>query len=224
MIEREALQVALDMFRSPAQVRNVQRLPLPKNVLQVIRIAAGDAFDQKTLDLTFGWTENEVRDAAVFFLQHILFEKGSHSHRVLGLTEQSDLTALKEHKRALLKWLHPDRNSNRWESVLLQRVLKATDAVNLAMNGAPAPSQKTVVQPLHSLPHQKRRRKAHIYVETKRIRKFSHWREHLISFARRMSLFVAALTIAFLGVRAVVKSEASGQIEKTMQNMLVWLG
>jgi hypothetical protein len=32
---------------------------------------------------------------------------------------------MREHMRWLLKWLHPDKNQNEWESVFTERVLKA---------------------------------------------------------------------------------------------------
>jgi hypothetical protein len=226
MVEREALQVALDMFRSPALARKVQRQPLPKNVLQVIRIAAGEAIDEKATEQIFGWTEAEVRSAAILFLQQILFDKSSSSYRVLGLTPDAELNALKDHKRALLKWLHPDRNSNRWESVLLQRVVKAADSI-LESRGETGNVLGGIESnaPVHVVtqPPTRRRRKPNKNFETTRVRKFLYWKEHLRSFAKRMGFFAAALLIAFLGLRVLAKSETTAQIGGIARNMLVWL-
>jgi hypothetical protein len=226
MSEREALQIALDIFRSPALVRVVQRQPLPKNVLQTIRIAGGDALDDKAKEITFGWTEEEVRAAATFFLQQILFEKSSDAYRVLGLKSGAELTAVKDHKRALLKWLHPDRNANRWESVLLQRVVKASDSI-LGSNGfavAETVEHEKIKSIGSAVRHQThRRRKLDSHLEATRVKKFVSWKKHLFSFIKRMSVIAITAFLAFWSVRVLASSGATAQIEIVARSMLSWI-
>jgi hypothetical protein len=224
MAEREALQVALDLFRSPAQVRTAQRQPLPKNVLHVIRIAAGETLDDKTGEFYFGWTETDIRAAAVFFLQQILFEKNSHAFRLLGLPPNASLTDVKDHKRALLKWLHPDRNANKWESVLLQRVVKASESVVATIGDVPSNNDPVVCRVVsHPMRSERKRHQSIRGLETKRVRKPLNWRTRLLSFAKRLSLIAAATAIAFLGVRAITKPESSDHIFIMARNMFAWI-
>ena len=225
MTEREALQIALELFRSPLQVRSVQRLPLPKGVLQVIRIAAGDELDECVIKATFGWKEPDVRAAAVFFLQQILFEKGSNPFRLLGLSHDANLEDLKNHKRALLKWLHPDRNVNKWESVLLQRVIGASNIVTKTFEGkarglatelASAATPPDLLQP-------KQRRNARRGMETKKYRKSIALRGHLFSFLKRSGILVVAVAVGLLGLQAFAKPDAPQQIIFFARSMFSWI-
>jgi hypothetical protein len=226
MVEREALQVALDMFRSPTLVRPAQRLPLPKNVLQVIRIAAGETLDDKAIESSFGWSETELRAAAVFYLQQILFDKNSDAYRLLGISSEASLADLKDHKRALLKWLHPDRNANKWESILLQRVISAADSILPRYDDAkpyqtsPALSTPSNIRLRHKSRHQHSLNRG---IEVKRVRKPIHWLQRLRSFVKRMSLIASALTLIFLGARAISKSEDSTEIVSMARNMFAWI-
>jgi hypothetical protein len=223
MVEREALQVALELFRSPTLARSAKRMPLPKNVLDVIRIAAGDAFEPKIIEATFGWPEADVRAAAVFYLQQVLFDKNSDDYRLLGLSQGSVEVDVKDHKRALLKWLHPDRNANKWESVLLQRVVKASENIlanQFSSNRMQIGPTGMPMRSPNSRHGSQRRPKALQSIESKRIRKPLYWREHLLSFARRMGLLTAVLLFIFLGFKTFAVPENSANILGLARNML----
>jgi len=120
-----ALDIALQLYRQPALARKVRRNGLPPRVLSVIKIAAGSEEELATpVDHTPGETR-EIREAAIFFLQNCLFQAGGDSHRVLGVEHGAPVEEIRQHKRWLLKWLHPDLNRNTWEAAYLQRVLAA---------------------------------------------------------------------------------------------------
>ena len=226
MIERDALQIALELFRSPLQVRSVQRLPLPKGVLQVIRIAAGDELDESVIEATFGWKEPDVRAAAVFFLQQILFEKGSNPFRLLGLSHDANLEDLKNHRRALLKWLHPDRNVNKWESVLLQRVIGASNIVTKTFEGKARRFGRTELASAATPPdllQPKQRRNARRGMETKKYRKSIELRGHLFSFLKRTGTLVVAVAVGLLGLQALAKPNAPQQIIGFARSMFAWV-
>jgi hypothetical protein len=129
MERRLALDVALDMMQRPLLAKHAQRTPLPEDVLQLIRIAAGSEEDVAWASRTRARANDEIREAAVTFLQQVLFCPGADNFRLLGLGPSATAEELHEHRRWLLKWLHPDRNRNKWESQLFQRVSHAAKAV-----------------------------------------------------------------------------------------------
>jgi len=136
MERRAALDVALDMVQRPLLARHVQDQPLPDDVLQLVRIAADSEEDLSWASRTRARTLAEIREAAVMFLQQVLFHPRADNFRVLGLRPNATLEELHEHRRWLLKWLHPDRNHDKWESQLFKRVVDASSQVQRQLSGA----------------------------------------------------------------------------------------
>ena len=125
----DALDIALQLYRQPALTHKVRRDGLPPRVLSVIKIAAGS---EEEIETPFEHTPEElqeIREAAIFFLQNCLFQSGGDSYRVLGVRPGAAIDEILAHKRWLLKWLHPDLNRNKWEAAYLQRVLTAWEKV-----------------------------------------------------------------------------------------------
>ena len=120
-----ALDIALKLYRQPALARKVRRNGLPPRMLSVIKIAAGSE-EELVMHVDHTPEESrEIREAAIFFLHNSLFQFGSDNYRVLGVEQGATVEQMREHKRWLLKWLHPDLNRNKWESNYLHRVLAA---------------------------------------------------------------------------------------------------
>ena len=120
-----ALDIALKLYRQPALARKVRRNGLPPRMLSVIKIAAGSEEELVTQADHTPEESREIREAAIFFLQNCLFQSGRDNYRVLGVEKSATVEQMREHKRWLLKWLHPDLNRNKWESNYLHRVLAA---------------------------------------------------------------------------------------------------
>jgi hypothetical protein len=134
MQTRNALDIALQLYRQPALAHKVRRDGLPSRVLSVIKIAAGS---EEEIETPFEHTPEElqeIREAAIFFLQNCLFQSGDNSYRVLGVRPDAAISEMLVHKRWLLKWLHPDVNRNKWEAVYLQRVLTAWEEVTRSVS------------------------------------------------------------------------------------------
>jgi len=123
MARRAALHVALDLAAWPPLAYTVRGQPLPADVLELIRIAAADPEACRRVEDLTGRGSDEVRDAAVAFLQQALFAADSDHYRVLGTERTAPQAILREHFRWLMKWLHPDRTQGEWGSVFAERVL-----------------------------------------------------------------------------------------------------
>jgi hypothetical protein len=129
MQTRNALDIALQLYRQPALAHKVRRDGLPPRVLSVIKIAAGSEEEIETPSEHTPEELQEMREATIFFLQNCLFQSGGDSHRVLGVRPDAAIGEILAHKRWLLKWLHPDVNRNKWEAAYLQRVLTAWEEI-----------------------------------------------------------------------------------------------
>ena len=186
MQTRNALDIALQLYRQPALARKVRRDGLPPRLLSVIKIAAGSE-DEIVQPAEHTPEEiREMREAAIFFLQNCLFQSGGDSYRVLGVERDASSEQMLAHKRWLLKWLHPDRNKNTWEAAYLQRVLMAWNAVT---GSAPAPAQPRE-------PKKRRRDKAPRYHR----HKFSSYGAEPFRLGRvlRQGAFILGLSLAML--------------------------
>ncbi|MFO0991288.1 MAG: J domain-containing protein [Hyphomicrobiales bacterium] len=154
MVRRAALDVALDMVQRPLLARQAQTQPLPDDVLQLIRIAADSHEDIDWASRTRARSSREIREAAVMFLQQVLFHPGADSFRLMGLAPTATLADLQEHRKWLLKWLHPDRNPDKWESLLCRRVLDAAGQAQKRLK-----EQTSVPRPIQSTSSSRHRRR-----------------------------------------------------------------
>ena len=149
MERRAALDVALDMVQRPLLARQAQAQPLPDDVLLLIRIAAHSEEDITWASRTRARAPREIREAAVMFLQQVLFHPHADSFRLMGLSPTATAESLHEHRKWLLKWLHPDRNPDKWESQLFKRVLDAAGEAQkkLQAQSSAAASERLAIRP-----------------------------------------------------------------------------
>lgn len=108
MGEATALKLAIDLLHVPSRVRPMRSAALPRDVLVLLEIAAGDADATRRASDASGRTQKVVRDAAAFFIEQILLAPGADSYRVLGGNAQSSSSDLRRNMALLLRWLHPD--------------------------------------------------------------------------------------------------------------------
>lgn len=121
----QALELALALLRAPALAVQVRERPLPPDVLTLIRIAAGDDATLAEAAAASGETPQRLVEAAVLFLQQALFAAGADSYRLLGVPATASQERLKLHHRWLVRWLHPDRQTDDWQAAYMNRVNRA---------------------------------------------------------------------------------------------------
>jgi hypothetical protein len=201
MSNAEAIELALKVYQRPARARSLRRQDFPAGILSLIKIAASTEDEVEPLIGDRAAPDLPVRDAAVFYLQQILMHAGNDDYRQLGLKRGASLQDLKDHKRLLLKWLHPDRNRNAWENVLFQRVAAAAKRLEAAMQqGAAMPVQFT--RPKSS---RRRRRPSGWRISQKRVKQPVDWRPRL----RKVMLAIAAF-VAVVGTAEAILLFSSG--------------
>lgn len=161
-----ALFHALELAMAPRLAGRLRRRPLPDEVLEVIRIAAGcDA----TLEQAATLVHREpkfVKAAAQFYVLQIVLHPGADCNRILGVQEGAPRDVMRLHLRWLLLWLHPDRSDSEWRSGYARMVLAAWREVGARVAVQSCSSRNDVQAPMlasarRSLrtrtPHQRRR-------------------------------------------------------------------
>jgi hypothetical protein len=125
MAEPHVVDLALDLARMPALGRSPGAPAIPANVIELMRIAAGSPEACEAAVAKTGEPTSVVIEAARFYLQQVLFRPDADCYRILGIEPTASRATARNHMRWLLEWLHPDRNSNSWDAVYAERVLKA---------------------------------------------------------------------------------------------------
>jgi hypothetical protein len=128
-----ALDLALDLIRTPAFVSAMARSPLPSDVLDVIRVAAGSPEACRAAALATGQPESTLVEAARFYVQQILLRPDADCYRVLGLRPEDSRESARVHMRWLMEWLHPDHNQS-WDAVYAKRIIKAWREVSTKLD------------------------------------------------------------------------------------------
>jgi hypothetical protein len=137
MTQPHVIELALDLARMPALARRSTVPPLPPNIVELMRIAAGSPEACRAAVAQTGEPRHVVIESARFYLQQVLFRPDADCYRTLGIQPAASRATAREHMRWLLEWLHPDRNANNnsWDVVYAERVLKAWREVS---NGSAA--------------------------------------------------------------------------------------
>lgn len=187
----EAIEIALEVYRKPAQARTLHRHAVPPGMLNLIKIAGGTEDEIKALLDDKTAESMPVKDAAVFYLQHLLMNAEGDDYRQLGLRRGASLQDVKDHKRSLLKWLHPDRNHSPWEQVLFGRVKAAADRIEGAIRQG-----DEVPQFVERRRPGRRRRTMAWRAAQKRTKQPVDWRPRLKKAALAAAVFMAIVAVA----------------------------
>ena len=118
------INLALDLARMPALAHSIEKPPLPTDIFEVMRIAAGAPGVCEVASRATGQPPAVLIEAARFYLQQVLLRPDADSYRVLGLPSDASRELARRHMRCLLQWLHPDVNRD-WDSAYAERVLSA---------------------------------------------------------------------------------------------------
>lgn len=154
-------QTAIELALNPrsteiaASLRNARTLP--DGVKSLLRIVAeGEWRDPTTEHIYSQHSPEDIRIAAASFLAALLFEQRANPYRVLGLCTEARSEEVRENKRLLLKWLHPDRNPSPRERGYLACVLEAAQSIELGSWQNTTPARALARPPRVVVPIKKR--------------------------------------------------------------------
>jgi hypothetical protein len=120
-----AVSLALALIRAPAGVQAARAARFSHDVTVVLRLVTEDSTTTQQMMVATGASAAELREAAEFYLLQVCFMPGIDSYRVLAANRDDATTHIRDHYRLLVRWLHPDRNSDAWQTVFLDRVNRA---------------------------------------------------------------------------------------------------
>jgi hypothetical protein len=126
-LDADAMDFALLAFRQPGFQLEPASFAELSDVLSVLKAAAGDSETLDHLSIYKNAMPDQLQIAAQFCLTHVISASARDPRQALVLSELSGEKDIRDHKRWLLKWLHPDRNSKKWESNLFAVVQDAAD-------------------------------------------------------------------------------------------------
>lgn len=122
---KHSIQIALQLVQMPWLAQELRHQPVPDDVLDLIKAAAGCHDTCRELQKLTGRKPEVVRAAAMHYLHVALLFPGAPPARVLGLRGSEAREIALRHKHWLIKWLHPDVNGDVWEAALMARVVTA---------------------------------------------------------------------------------------------------
>jgi hypothetical protein len=138
-----ATRAALELLAKSPATQPMQKTPLPSDVLTLIQVAAGDAAAIAQTVKSTGLTAQDCREMAAIYLRKNLFSPDASDYRLLGLKRDAKSEQIAQHRRWLLKWLHPDVNSNADDQVCFNRVTAAAKRLSeIPLTSPVAASQK----------------------------------------------------------------------------------
>ena len=129
MRPNSALDAAIALSRAPNLTPLMRARELPGDVALLLRILADDSGAIAEAGRTTGLKPAAIVMIAELYVKEVLLFAGAPSRRVLGLTASADRAEARTNLRLLLSWLHPDKNSSRWQSAFAVRVIAAWRSV-----------------------------------------------------------------------------------------------
>jgi hypothetical protein len=205
---RPAIEIALDLQAMPSLAKTIRKRPLPPEVTALLRVAAGSPELAREFADKYRCSEDRIREACVFFLQQAALFPGADNYRMLGLDAGAPAPQVREHRRWLLMWLHPDRNQDKWESALFEKVVAAAKAID---------SGAVIARPAVPARKRKHRRAPSLRpVQRPAVQRPAHARPKLA--IKPLVLLFAAIAF-LLSVGAILGALAVGAGEPTREGM-----
>ena len=197
------IDLALDLGRMPVLAQSVEEPPLPADIFDVMRIAAGSPEVCQQASKATGQPVAVLIQSARFYLQQVLLRSDADPYRVLGLRPGASRELARRHLRCLLQWLHPDVNRD-WDSIYTERVLRAWREVsaNIASSRPPnSPSHAPKQGP--KAPVRSRPRIRMPWIEKPRKKKKMQLRHRLMPIIQRVGIGVVAVAVLATVIIAV---------------------
>jgi hypothetical protein len=132
MREETALELAVGLLQLPSRARALRDAPLPKDVDALLNIVAGEGRARADAARQTGLTERKIGDAAGFYIEQILLHPDADSYRALGASAEATSDQLRRNMALLLRWLHPDHETNSERTIYVGRVTNAWNNIKTA--------------------------------------------------------------------------------------------
>lgn len=132
MREETALELAVGLLQLPSRARALRDAPLPRDVDALLDIVADERHARADAARVTGLSEHTVSEAASFYIEQILLHPDADCYRALGASSDASFEQLRRNMALLLRWLHPDLESNSARTIYVGRVTDAWNNIKTA--------------------------------------------------------------------------------------------
>lgn len=129
MTTMDALEAAVSTFLNPIFAAHLRDERLPSGMGLVLRIAAGDAAAIEEGTAMREIEPDRLIAAVRFYIEQVVLVPQADDFRLFGVSASASAEELRDNRRWLLKWLHPDRNGGDWEREQFMRISAAWDRI-----------------------------------------------------------------------------------------------
>jgi hypothetical protein len=212
--EFDAIKAAIKAYSQPLSFQPRERTKLPDGMLLAIKVAAGDAASIEKAAEGVGHDNASLQDAVSFYLQQQLIGGKANPFQQLGLSPDASPEDIVLHKRWLLKWLHPDRNPNKWQSQMFIGVTTAAQAATAMITSQQPISGLPPASVFHS-PQKKTQSKSvsshnrHSHVHKRKRVRIVDWRQVFWRLARRVALVLVIMPLVYFGAKQFIRDDQS---------------
>jgi hypothetical protein len=121
----KAVYHAIDLLHRPVLAKVMQEQPLPPDTLALLKIVGGDRAALEVASHAAGMSCGRIRQASILYVDRVLFFPGASHYRLFGADVDATQEDLRERFVWLMRWLHPDKTAQGWESAFAARVVAA---------------------------------------------------------------------------------------------------
>lgn len=132
MREETALELAVGLLQLPSRARALRDAPLPRDVDALLNIVADERHARADAARVTGLPEHTVSEAASFYIEQILLHPDADCYRALGASSEATFEQLRRNMALLLRWLHPDLETNSARTIYVGRVTEAWNNIKTA--------------------------------------------------------------------------------------------
>lgn len=204
--------------------------PLPEGLDCLIRIVAlGEWRCAETEEAYRRHSADFIRNASATFLIKVLFASSHDPYRTLGLTPSASARQVQENKRLLLKWLHPDVNSNIPDRKYITQVVDAAAAIKTGWRQTTAHGTASRrPRPPNNRPGPKMTRAPNVTAASRelflrpQLRQGVRWLSRSFKRLFKLSLIVAACLLGWTYIVGEPIGDSIARYSRSVTGLVLW--
>lgn len=122
---RPAIRAAISVYHDPTSLPRRAADPLPPGMTELLGLLNSGSAPAAADCEELGIETDELVAAARFYVSHVVCHDGADDYRLFGADTSTPMDRLRQHRRLLLRWIHPDASDGELNSSLFQRLNEA---------------------------------------------------------------------------------------------------
>lgn len=122
---RPAIRAAISVYHDPTSLPRRAADPLPPGMTELLGLLTSGSAPAAVDCDELGIETDELVAAARFYVSHVVCHDGADDYRLLAADASTPMDRIRQHRRLLLRWIHPDASRDEFNSTLFQRLNEA---------------------------------------------------------------------------------------------------